>query len=69
LQAFQAGAGQAAHGSLLNTIGECPHQELAAHSGRLIPKPTAPFGAKRDDACLLQTPGLARDSDVMIGDL
>src|SRR3954453_13439201 len=66
---LQAGARQPSQSLLLNTIGECPHQEVATQSRRLIPKQTAPFGAKRDDAYLLQTPDLACDSDVMIGDL
>src|SRR3954469_10429441 len=58
-KALQASAREAAHGSLLDTIGECAHQEVAAKSGRLSAKRAAPFGAKGDAACLLQTPDLA----------
>ena len=60
-EALQASAREAAQGSLLNTIGECAHQEVAAKSGRLAAEQAAPFGAKRDDACLLQNSDLAFD--------
>ena len=60
-KALQAGARQSAQGSLLNTIGECAHQEVAAKSGRLAAKQAAPFGPKGDDACLFQNPDLAFD--------
>jgi hypothetical protein len=48
-----AGFAQDAHGSLLNTIGECSHQEIATESGRIALEQAAPFRANRDDACLL----------------